>query len=262
MSIATELRARERQPQVGRAWPDERELWIYRFGGWAAAAVVALVLVNGGVLMFNPIPDTVLGHFQQIEQNKLVGLVNLDLVMLVSEGLGVVVFIALFTALRHGSRLLASVGLGMTLGGVFLYFAVNPTFSFLYLSDQYAAATTAVQRTPLLAAGDALWANYQGTAFGTAYLLASAATILISMAMLRTGVFSRATALVGLVVGVATLIPPLPALGAVGVTASYISLLPMIAFEALIAWRLLHLARPMDRQVSKSMTALHPAGSG
>ena len=243
MSTLTEPRTTQRHFLADRG-----ERWIYRIGGWAAAGVVALVLLNGVVLMFNPIPDTVLGHFKQIDQNKFVGLVNMDLVMLISEALGVAIFIALFTALRRASWLLSCLGLGITIGGVSLYFAVNPTFSFLYLSDQYAAPSTAAQRASLLAAGDALWANYQGTAFGIAYLMASAATLIISAAMLRTGIFNRATALVGLVVGVVTLIPPLPALGTVGVVASYLSLLPMIVFEVLIAWRLLHLARPRDRQ--------------
>jgi hypothetical protein len=239
-----------------------REESIYRIGGWAAAGAVVLVLVNGIFLMFNPIPDTVLGHFQQIEQNKVVGLVNLDLAMLISEALLVAVYIALYTAMRRASRALASVGIGVALSGVLLYFAVNPTFSFLYLSDQYATASTAPQRASLLSAGEALWANYQGTGFGIAYLMAALATLLFSVAMLRSRVFNRATGIFGLVFGAAMLIPPLPALGTVGVVASYISLLPMIGFEVLIAWRLLHLARPAERPAFRPTTAMHPAGSG
>jgi hypothetical protein len=104
---------------------------------------VVLVAVNGALLIFYPIPNTIHGHFQQILQNKLVGLMNLDLVMLVSEALLVAVYIALYTALRQASRWMASLGVGIALSGIFLYFAVNPTFSFLYLSDQYAAASTA-----------------------------------------------------------------------------------------------------------------------
>lgn len=215
---------------------------IYRIGGWAAIAAVALVGINGALLLFYPIPDSVVGHFRQIEQNKLVGLVNLDLVMMVSEGLLVLVYAALYAALGHASRSLASLGIGLALSGILLYFAVNPTLSFLYLSDQYAGASTAAERASLIAAGTALWANYQGTAFAVSYLLGAAATLVFSAAMLRTLVFNRATAYAGLVFGVAMLLPPLPAFGLVGVIVSSVSLLPMIVFELLIAWKLLHLA--------------------
>jgi len=49
-----------------------------------------------------------------------------------------------------------TIALGLGLGGIALYFAVNPTLSMLYLSDQYAAATTDAQRSAFLAAGEAL----------------------------------------------------------------------------------------------------------
>ena len=222
---------------------------IYRIGAWAAIAVVALVVVNGVLLLFYPIPDTVLGHFRQLQENKLVGLVDLDLVLLVSEGLAVVVYVALYAALRQTSRWLASVGVGLAISGIFLYFAINPTFSFLYLSDQYAVASTAGERVSLIAAGDGLWANYQGTAFGIFYLLTAVATLVFAAAMLRTRVFSRLTAYVGLVLGAAALIPPLPMLGQVGVIASFGALLPTVVFELLIAWRLLHLAGGSDARV-------------
>lgn len=225
--------------------PDAERSWrpIYRIGGWAAAAVVALVLVQAPLLILYPIPATVLSHFQQIQENKLVGLVNLDLVMLVSELLVAAVFVALYAALRRVGRLAVTVATGIGLSGILLYVAVNPTFSFLYLSDQYATASTEAQRAAFLAAGEALWANYQGTAFGVAYVLGGIATLILAWVMLRSAVFNRWTAYVGLVLGAIMLISPLPALGTVGLVASLLSLLPLVAWESLLAWRLLHLAR-------------------
>jgi hypothetical protein len=38
------------------------------------------------------------------------------------------------------------------------------------------------------------------------------------------------------------LVPPIPAFGTVGVAISSVSLLAMVVFEALVAWRLLRLA--------------------
>lgn len=216
---------------------------LYRVGGWAALTAVALVFINAPVLMLNPIPTTVLGHFEQIHANTIVGLINLDLMMLLSEILLASVYVALFLALRRASRLAVTIATGIGLGSSLLYLAVNPTLSFLYLSDQYAAAATGAQRASLLAAGEALWANYQGTAFGVAYVLTGIATLIFASVMLRSRIFSRATAYAGLVLGATMLIPPLPALGTVAVAISFLSLVPVVVWEALIGWQLLSMAR-------------------
>jgi hypothetical protein len=141
------------------------------------------------------------------------------------------------------SRVAVPVATGMGLGAVLLYLAVNPTFSFLYLSDQYAAASTEAQRAALLAAGEALWAGYQGTAFAVSYVTSGIATLILARAMSKSPLFGLWTPRVGLVLGATMLLPPLPALGAVGIAVSLLSLLPLVAWEALVAWKLLRLGR-------------------
>lgn len=214
---------------------------LYRAGGWAAVGVIALIVVNAVVLTFYPIPATVLGHFEQIQENKLVGLINLDLVMLVSQLLLVVVAFALLAVLRKVGGIAVIVATGISLVSAALYLAVNPTFTFLYLSDQYAGAATAARRAALLAAGEASWANYQGTAFAIAYILAGVATLIFARVMLKSQVFSRWTAYVGFVLGATALIPPLPAFGTPGVVVSFLSLVPLVVFETLVAWGLFKL---------------------
>lgn len=235
-------RGDQRIPDVGQ--DGEQGLRpIFRIGGWAAVAVIVLVVANGVLLIFYPIPGTVLGHFQQIQDNKLVGLANLDLAMLASEVLAAAVYVALYAALRRASQVAVTLATGVALGGIVLYVAVNPDLSFLYLSDQYAEASSAAQRASLLTAGEAVWANYQGTAFAVSYLMGAVATLVFASVMLRSRVFNRPTAWAGIVTGVAMLVPPIPAFGTVGVAIASVSLLPMVVFEALVAWRLLHLAR-------------------
>ena len=215
---------------------------VYRSGGAAALAVVALVLIQAPLLILYPIPATVLGHFTQLRDNRPLGLINLDLIFLVSQILSSLVFVALFASLRRAREWLMTVALGLALTGIVLYVAVSPTFSLLYLSDQYAAATTDAQRASFLAAGEALWANYQGTAFGVAYILGGIATLLVAAVMLRTRIFGTWTAFIGLLVGATMLLPPLPAVGTVGVVVSYISLVPLVVWEVLVALRLFRLA--------------------
>ena len=76
----------------------------------------------------------------------------------------------------------------------------------LSLSDQYAAATTEAQRTILLAAGEAMLVLNRFTDLGSnpgtggyiSLLLIAAAGMITSFVMLRSDVFNRATAYVGI----------------------------------------------------------------
>jgi hypothetical protein len=233
-------------------------VWAYRLGATAAATVVALILIQAPLLIIYPYPTTVLGHLVQIHEHKLVGLINGDLIMLISELLSVLIFIGLFAALRKANPLLMNVALGLGLASIVVYVAVNPTFSFLYLSDQYSAATTDAQRASFLAAGQALWANYQGTGFVVAYLGGGLATVLIAAVMLGSTVFSRWVALVGFVAGATMLVPPLPALGTIGLIAAYASLIPLVLWYLVLAWRFFRLAAFDDREaVASSPRIVH-----
>lgn len=216
---------------------------LYRVGAAAALATVALVVIQAPILILNPIPTTIAGHFAQLQSNKLIGLIDLDLVFLVSEVLSLFVLLGIYAALRRSRPVLTATALALAIGSLMLYLAVNPTFSLLYLSDQYAAATTAAQKAAFLAAGDALWANYQGTAFAMTFILGGLSTLIMSIVMLRTGIFGRWTAYVGLVVGATMLVPPLPALGTFALIVAYASLLPLVVWELLVAYRLYRLAR-------------------
>ncbi len=216
---------------------------LYRIGALCALVTVALVVIQAPILILNPIPTTMAGHFAQLHNNKLIGLVDLDLVFLVSEVLSLFVLLGIFAALRRSRPVLTATALGLAIGSLLLYLAVNPTFSLLYLSDQYAAATTGADKAAFLAAGNALWANYQGTAFAMAFILGGVATLIMSVVMLRTGIFNKWTAYLGLLVGATMLVPPLPVLGTVALVVAYASLLPLVAWELLVALRLFRLSR-------------------
>jgi len=136
-----------------------------------------------------------------------------------------------------------TIALTLGLGGVVLFLAVNPTFSMLYLSDQYAAATTEAQRATFLTAGEALWANYNGTAFDLFFIIGGVADLIIAAVMLRSGVFSKMTAYVGILIGVLLLVPGSASVGMIGVVFSIIVILPAAIWYILIARRLFRLGQ-------------------
>jgi hypothetical protein len=103
----------------------------------------------------------------------------------------------------------------------------------LALARQQPAAGT-------VAAGQAILATFQGSGFIVHYLLMGIAGILISVAMLRSGAFSRMTAVAGMLQGAMMLVPS--TFGPVGLIFALASLAPFVVWFVFIGLRLLNLA--------------------
>jgi hypothetical protein len=139
-----------------------------------------------------------------LQDNAFVGLLLFDLIDLVNYALVGLIFLALYAALRRASKSAMAIATVSGLVGVAVYFASNQAFAMLSLSDRYSAATTDAQRAMFLAAGEALLAIYnpgtiyQGTGFYVGYFLVLLAGLIISVVMLRSRAFGKATAYVGI----------------------------------------------------------------
>jgi hypothetical protein len=214
---------------------------LYRVGGWAALAVLALVPIQMVVFFVWPPPISVIGWFELLQANALIGLLDMDLLMIVDYGLLALFFLGLYVALRRTSPSFAAIALTAELLAVAAYFASTTPFEMLTLSGQYAAAVTDAERLAAVAAGQATYAVWQGTAFDVSYILSAAAALIASVLMLRSSVFGRATAYAGILMGVAGLVPP--TVGGVGLVMSLVSLIPMWIWLFLAGRKLLQLAR-------------------
>jgi hypothetical protein len=174
---------------------------LYGLGG--AAALVVAVLVLGVVFSFTvyPQPSTVSDWFELFQSNKVIGLLDfwgLEVPMYV---MFVLVFLALYVALREADQGCMAIAITFSLLGVGIFLATNNPFSMLSLSNQYAAATTDAQRTTLLAAGQAVLANTSQRivgGFNVGWFLVSVAGLIVSSVMLQSSSFSRTTAYVGI----------------------------------------------------------------
>lgn len=213
---------------------------LYRAGAWAALLVVAFVPVQAVIYFISRPPDTVLGWFKLFHRNALLGLLDLDLLMVVDTVLAAILMLALVVVLwRAAPGLMALAG---TLGfvGAAAFFSSNPAFSMLALSTRYWDATTDAQRGAFLSAGEAMMSTWNGTAYLVFYLLGAVATLIFAYAMLRSDVFSQLTGWIGIVAGVLMLWPPV---NTVFLVISFLSLIPMVVWYVLVARRLLQLAR-------------------
>ncbi len=143
-------------------------------------------------------PSTVIGWFQLFQNNRLVGLIDDAVLDIAVVALLVPVFLALFAALRRASEAWVAVATSLAFVGIAAYIPTNTGFSLLYVSDQYAAASTDAQRSLLLAAGQAtVAAGGNGLFESNGFILVAVAGLIVALVMRRSKIFGRATSWVG-----------------------------------------------------------------
>jgi hypothetical protein len=195
---------------------------LCKIGGIAALLQLACCMVTMLVVFtLGGEPATAEEYFNLLGSNRLMGLLRMDFPSILNVSLYTLTLFGLYAALRskHTGLLALSVGLGFA--GILLWLSQHSVLSMLSLSDQYAAATTGLQRSQLLAAGQAVISSdmwHSTGAFVSGVFLQGALT-LISLLMLRSGVFSKAVAWMGILVHGLDLLhvlimPFAPALGA------------------------------------------------
>ena len=179
-----------------------------RAGLYKLGAVVALLIISTAVLeiVITFLPggyasaETVVEWFNLLHNNWFLGLRNLGLLNIVMTALGIPMFLVLYSIHRQGNPLHSTLALIISLVGVAVFYATNQAFPMLDLSIQYAAATTDVQRTIIEAAGQAMLAVGQSHTPGTflGFFFSEIAGIMISLVMLRGGIFSKGNACAGI----------------------------------------------------------------
>lgn len=207
-------------------------------GAWAALGSVALIMVQVGIYVIWPPPETTLEFFEVLSTNPLHGLVALDVLYIVSNLLAFLVYLGLAVVLWRVSRSAVVVALSFGTLGMAAYMASPRPVEMLTLADAYFAAGPAEQAA-VVAVGDGMLATWMGTAFDIYYFFNLVTLLVLAVLMYRSSVFSRATAVWGLVAAVLMAVPS--NFGMVGLVFALASLLPWAVFAVLVALRLLHL---------------------
>jgi hypothetical protein len=235
---------------------------LYRTGGVAALLAGVLFRRNlaAEIALFSrhESPATVSDWFALLQSNRLLGLASLNVFDLVNYALVALMFLALYLLLQRTNRSAMVVATALGMVGIAVYFASNTAFSMLGLSDRYAAAMTEAQQTSLLAAGEALLAlgrftapgSHPGTGGYVSLLLIAVAGMIVSAVMLRSHVFNRATAVVGLLASALDLgyCVGFAALPAIDTELQALLFIPAagllwMAWHIMVGWRLTRLAR-------------------
>lgn len=177
---------------------------IYRIGGLAA---LLTVVVAFGEMVITFLPggnspvETVFDWFAQLQSNWFMGLRNLGLLNIVMFTFGIPMYFALFTAHRKEYKAIAALAMIFSFVSVAVFLATNRAFSMLELSGQYAQSTTEAQRSMFAAAGQAMLSVGRSHSPGTfiSFFLGELAGILMSVVMLKGKIFSKTTALMGII---------------------------------------------------------------
>jgi hypothetical protein len=184
---------------------------LYRAGGVAPLIALAFYLSQISILIFGePYPTTIDGWFSLLQRSKLLGLFYLNALDIFSIALLGTMFLALYIALKRANESYMAIAALFAFIGIPVFIAPRVVMlSVLPLSDKYAAATTEVQRSQILAAGQAMSALGQPTTQTIGFLFIAVAVLIISVVMLRSKVFNKATAYVGIVASVLTFVDDL-----------------------------------------------------
>jgi hypothetical protein len=195
---------------------------LYRIG--AVAALISVVIILLSIITFftwPTFPDDIL---VVIQQDKLAGLMGLDFMYLLGSAFGLPFFLVLYVTLKEIDPGWALVALVLGLVGLVCLVPARPILEMFALSEGYAAATTDTQRAICQAAAEGMLTHFRGTAYHLHYIFGSVSLLISALLMLRSELFGRATAIVGLVTNVVVFGLYVPEVGV------YISLLSVVGY--------------------------------
>lgn len=181
---------------------DPRWKDLYKLAG-VAAVVSILVIFLGFITYFiwpySPGIKSTESILLLLKSDPFGGLVSLDLFLFVGNLFSILLFLALYVSLKQTNESYALIALAFGLIGVVLLIPSRPIFELFALSGQYTAASTDAARSQTLAAATALLVLFDGTGWFMNTLLGAISLLISSILMLRSQVYSKVTAYVGII---------------------------------------------------------------
>lgn len=189
---------------------------IYRLGALASLLVgISIVFAIAAYFIWPYKGNTtsIEAIFTLLQTDRLGGLISLDISMLLIAPINILMFLAIYTALRRVDESIALIALVLALTAVVLVIVCRPLIELTVLSDHYAAATDPTEKLRYLAAGEVLRSSLDGTAWMMQTVFFMLAGLINCLLMLRATFFNKATAWLGIVNSVIGLGFFLPTIG-------------------------------------------------
>jgi hypothetical protein len=179
---------------------------IYKFGAVAAliamsANLADIILGFGGTDMVTYGTKSAVEWFAVYQDSWFRGVYALGILNIVYMVAMLPVYFALFGAHFEKQAIAAGLTLIVFLTAMSMYISNNAAIPLLVLSGKYSLAATDLQRTILVAAGEAVLSRGEDFTAGSfvPLFLSGLAAICISIIMLRGGIFGKVNAWIGIV---------------------------------------------------------------
>ena len=227
---------------------------LYRIGGMASllvAASITFAVLAYFIWPYTPGAASTEDILVTLHTNRIGGLIALDVLTVPIVLLNLLTLLALYAALKRINESYAFIALALGLIAVPMLLAARPITEMVMLSDKFATATSEALRSQYLAAGEALLEHFSGTAWLVESFCLIVSGLISALLMLRSPIFGKTTARVGIVtslVGLGFVIP------VIGPLLFFVNTILSIVFSILVARDLFRLGRQLDRLESSVIT--------
>jgi hypothetical protein len=216
---------------------------LYAIGGIAVLANLVLMLASvlgyirwpyaAGVTPTQEI-------YTLVQTNIWAAFIALDLGVSVTNLVSIFICLALYIALRRVDEAYALIALVLGLVAVTAMIAARPVFEIFTLSALHASAGTEMDKGYYLVAGESLLVQFHGAAWHISMFLSPLASLMNALLMLRSQVFGRTLAYIGIVtfsIGALFWVP------SVGLVFLFLSMLGSVPWSILLGRDLFRLAK-------------------
>jgi hypothetical protein len=172
---------------------------FYKISGIATLVMMLFFLFDIiAFIALGPYPGNAEGWFTLLQNNRIVGLLLLSFATLFGMILYYLTFLGLYGTLKQVNKAYAALAALFAFAGLTIILVSFIAYPMVFLSDQYSNTTTEEQRILFLAAGEAKIATVI-TGMNMGGFLVEGAAVIFSILMLKSNVFGKRTAYLGIV---------------------------------------------------------------
>ena len=176
---------------------------MYQMGGISYIIVAFAILfsiIAFFIWPFKPGNVPIEDIFLLLQNDRLGGLISLDLSMLIIIPINVIPMVVLYYILKQVDEFYALLALIFGLIGVALLIPTRPLIELVDLSNQFAVTNSETIRSRLLTEGDLLLRQFNGTAWFCQSVFFLISGVINGILMLRATTFRRITAIMNIAV--------------------------------------------------------------
>ena len=91
---------------------------LYKVGGTAALITAVFIPIQIAIFIVSPPPASVIDWFMLFQRSPLLGLLDMDLLLVVDNVLAIPIFLAFYVALRRVSKSIMTIAMGLAFRGL------------------------------------------------------------------------------------------------------------------------------------------------